>query len=54
MEHGGEAAGPVVRDVVKAYYDKKNAGTQQTAGVAPPAPPAPVRPIVATVGGASQ
>lgn len=22
-EHGGEAAGPVVRDVVKAYYDKK-------------------------------
>ena len=29
MEHGGEAAGPVVRDIVKAYYDKKNAGTQQ-------------------------
>ena len=23
-EHGGEAAGPVVRDIVKAYYDKKN------------------------------
>ena len=23
-QHGGEAAGPVVRDVVKAYYDKKN------------------------------
>ena len=23
-KHGGEAAGPVVRDVVKAYYDKKN------------------------------
>jgi penicillin-binding protein 2 len=22
--HGGEAAGPVVRDVIKAYYDKKN------------------------------
>jgi penicillin-binding protein 2 len=22
-EHGGEAAGPVVRDIVKAYYDKK-------------------------------
>jgi penicillin-binding protein 2 len=22
-QHGGEAAGPVVRDVVKAYYDKK-------------------------------
>jgi penicillin-binding protein 2 len=23
-QHGGEAAGPVVRDIVKAYYDKKN------------------------------
>jgi len=23
-EHGGTAAGPVVRDIVKAYYDKKN------------------------------
>jgi penicillin-binding protein 2 len=23
-KHGGEAAGPVVRDVIKAYYDKKN------------------------------
>jgi hypothetical protein len=22
-EHGGTAAGPVVRDIVKAYYDKK-------------------------------
>jgi hypothetical protein len=22
-KHGGEAAGPVVRDVIKAYYDKK-------------------------------
>jgi penicillin-binding protein 2 len=54
LEHGGEAAGPVVRDVVKAFYDKKNAGTQQTAGVTPPPPPAPVRPLVATVGGASR
>jgi penicillin-binding protein 2 len=26
--HGGETAGPVVRDVVKAYYDKKNKRTQ--------------------------
>jgi penicillin-binding protein 2 len=24
VEHGGTAAGPVVRDIVKAYYDKKN------------------------------
>lgn len=23
-EHGGQAAGPVVRDIVKAYYEKKN------------------------------
>ncbi len=23
-KHGGEAAGPVVRDLIKAYYDKKN------------------------------
>jgi len=26
--HGGEAAGPVVRDVIKAYYDKKANKTQ--------------------------
>ena len=27
-KHGGEAAGPVVRDIIKAYYDKKNKKTQ--------------------------
>jgi penicillin-binding protein 2 len=27
-QHGGEAAGPVVRDIVKAYYDKKARKTQ--------------------------
>lgn len=27
-KHGGEAAGPVVRDVIKGYYDKKNRKTQ--------------------------
>ena len=27
-EHGGTAAGPVVRDIVKAYYDKKNKKSQ--------------------------
>ena len=27
-EHGGEAAGPVVRDVVKAYYDKRDKKTE--------------------------
>jgi penicillin-binding protein 2 len=28
-EHGGTTAGPIVRDVVKAYYDKKNKKSQQ-------------------------
>jgi penicillin-binding protein 2 len=27
-KHGGEAAGPVVKDVIKSYYDKKNKKTQ--------------------------
>jgi penicillin-binding protein 2 len=27
-QHGGEAAGPVVRDIIKAYYDKKNKNVQ--------------------------
>jgi penicillin-binding protein 2 len=27
-EHGGTASGPVVRDIVKAYFDKKNKKTQ--------------------------
>jgi penicillin-binding protein 2 len=26
-KHGGEAAGPVARDIIKAYYDKKNKKT---------------------------
>ena len=32
-KHGGEAAGPVVKDIIKAYYDKKNKKTlgQETA-----------------------
>lgn len=27
-EHGAQASGPIVRDIVKAYYDKKNKKTQ--------------------------
>jgi penicillin-binding protein 2 len=27
-KHGGEAAGPVVKEVIKAYYDKKNKKNQ--------------------------
>ncbi|HEY6944791.1 MAG TPA: penicillin-binding protein 2 [Candidatus Acidoferrum sp.] len=39
-KHGGEAAGPVVRDIIKAYYDKKNKKTQgqYTAETKAPAP----------------
>jgi len=39
-KHGGEAAGPVVRDIIKAYYDKKNKKTegQYTAEAKPLAP----------------
>jgi hypothetical protein len=51
MEHGGEAAGPVVRDVVKLYYDKKAAHNQQQAGTADPAQPNATHAMVATVGG---
>src|SRR5438045_9214209 len=38
-KHGGEAAGPVVKDIIKAYYDKKNKKTQgqYTAETKPPA-----------------
>jgi penicillin-binding protein 2 len=49
-EHGGETAGPVVRDVVKAYYDKKNARLQQQTTTENQSPPAVGRPLVATVG----
>ena len=37
MKHGGEIAAPIVRDVVKAYYDKKNKknGPSLTAVIAP-------------------
>ncbi|MBA0085386.1 MAG: penicillin-binding protein 2, partial [Acidobacteria bacterium Pan2503] len=38
-KHGGEAAGPVVRDIIKAYYDKKNKKEgQYTAETNVPAP----------------
>ncbi len=38
-KHGGEVAGPVVRDVIKAYYDKKNKKEgQYTAETKAPAP----------------
>jgi penicillin-binding protein 2 len=47
--HGGTTAGPVVRDLVKAYYDKKNAHTVQQATTAAPGQPsaAPAQPAAA-------
>ena len=57
-QHGGEAAGPVVRDIVKAYYDKKAKKTQgeltadnkrYDSGIAPVAAAIPAR-IVAKPG----
>jgi penicillin-binding protein 2 len=44
---GSTSAAPIVRDVVKAYYDKKNARLQQS--TADNLHPAPTRPLVATV-----
>ena len=51
-QHGGEAAGPVVRDIVKAYYDKKNRKNQGTFtadehGATPANGAAVVAPVVA-------
>jgi penicillin-binding protein 2 len=46
-KHGGEAAGPVVRDVIKAYYDKKAKREGQITadnGTVPKAPAAPPQP----------
>jgi penicillin-binding protein 2 len=39
--HGGSTAGPVVRDIVKAFYDKRNAHLQQQATALPPPPTGP-------------
>jgi len=44
-EHGGTTAGPVVRDIVKAYYDKKNGHFVQPS-TAENIPPSRVVPVV--------
>jgi penicillin-binding protein 2 len=50
-EHGGAVAGPIARDIVKLYYDKKNARSQQQATTQSPAPqPDAARQLAATVG----
>jgi len=52
-QHGGTASGPVARDIIKAYYDKKNRrtpGGTVTAddhGTAPANGAAMVAPVVA-------
>jgi penicillin-binding protein 2 len=50
-KHGGEAAGPVVRDIIKAYYDKKSKKTQGqlTAETNRPAPQTKAMPAAITV-----
>jgi penicillin-binding protein 2 len=50
---GSTSAAPIVRDVVKAYYDKKNMHMQQ-ATAENATPPSPPRPLVATVGAQHQ
>ena len=49
-EHGGAVAGPIARDVVKIYYDKKNARIQQQANAEGPDRSGAPRPLIATVG----
>jgi len=53
-QHGGTASGPVVRDIIKAYYDKRNLQTNGTSTVtadqhvpAPARSAAVVTPVVA-------
>ena len=50
---GSTSAAPIVRDVVKAYYDKKNMHMQQATAENGTPPTAP-RPLVATVGAQHQ
>ena len=49
-EHGGAVAGPIARDVVKIYYDKKTARIQQQANAEGPDRSGAPRPLIATVG----
>jgi len=49
-EHGGAVAGPIARDVVKIYYDKKNARIQQQANAEGPDRSGAPRPLIAIVG----
>ena len=48
--HGGSTAGPIVRDLVKAFYDKRNGRPLQPAAVQTASLSAPARPLAASVG----
>ena len=50
MLHGGSTAGPVVRDVVRAFYDKRNGHLPQPATAQNTSLPGPPAPLVATPG----
>src|SRR4029077_14101690 len=47
---GSTSAAPVVRDVVKAYYDKKNGNFHPPSVADKTAPQEPVQPLVASAG----
>jgi penicillin-binding protein 2 len=51
VEHGGEAAGPVVHDIVKMFYDKKATHPQQQASTTAPTQPDSNPPLLAKAGG---
>ncbi|MFZ0738537.1 MAG: penicillin-binding protein 2 [Candidatus Acidiferrales bacterium] len=48
--HGGEVSGPIARDIVKAYYDKKNGVPQQQITTENQPNPEPPKPLVASIG----
>jgi penicillin-binding protein 2 len=49
-EHGGAVAGPIARDVVKAYYDKKNRRAQERTTAQNSGGEETPKPLLATVG----
>jgi penicillin-binding protein 2 len=51
---GSTSAAPIVRDVVKMYYDKKNGHLPPPASTADNLPPAPVHPVDMTAGAQQQ
>jgi hypothetical protein len=52
--HGGEASAPIVRDIVRAYYDKKNGVHNEQTTTENRMGPEQAKPMVAAVGAAQQ